>query len=209
MDGSPWMAGLGSFVLDRAVPILSVPGVFAVVVLICAQRLQAQLRLLRWAIRRPFHNCAACHARNSSVALWRWPDRSPCWLCVECAFGVKDFGEVPRGRRQPGAQVASRGEHVGRAGAFWSAVGARPQVHAPVRRAKRASTSDRLTSGNRGQRTRVAVPPAVANRHRRGRHEAGLFNVHQQGVQGSRVPEWKEAFDSSNSTAALAQNVPA
>jgi hypothetical protein len=24
------------------------------------ERLQAQLRLLRWAIRRPFHRCAAC-----------------------------------------------------------------------------------------------------------------------------------------------------
>jgi hypothetical protein len=90
VDDSVWMAGLGSFVLDRAVPILSVPGVFAVVVLVCAQRLQAQLRLLRWAIRRPFHSCAACHARNRSVALWRWQGRSPCWLCAECAFGVKD-----------------------------------------------------------------------------------------------------------------------
>jgi hypothetical protein len=143
-----------------------------VVVLVRAQRLQAQLRLLRWAIRRPFHSCAACHARNRSVALWRWQGRSPCWLCAECAFGVKDFDEVPRSRRQPGAQIASRAEQVGRAAAFWSAVGARPQVHAPVRRAKRASTSDRLTSDNRGQRTRVAVPPAVANRHRHGRHEA-------------------------------------
>ena len=171
MDDSVWMPGLGSFVLDRAVPILSVPGVFTVVVLVCAQRLQAQLRLLRWVIRRPFHSCAACHARNRSVALWRWQGRSPCWLCAECAFGVKDFDEVPRSRRQPGAQIASRGEQVGRAAAFWSAVGARPQVHAPVRRAKRASTSDRLTSDNRGQRTRVAVPPAVANRHRHGRHE--------------------------------------
>jgi hypothetical protein len=158
VDDSVWMPGLGSFVLDHAVPILWVPGVFTVVVLVCAQRLQAQLRLLRWAIRRPFHSCAACHARNRSVALWRWQGRSPCWLCAECAFGVKDFDEVPRSRRQPGAH--------------WSAVGARPQVHAPVRRAKRASTSDRLTSDNRGQRTRVAVPPAVANRHRHGRHEA-------------------------------------
>jgi hypothetical protein len=108
VDDSVWMAGLGSFVLDRAVPILSVSGVFTAVVLVCAQRLQAQLRLLRWAIRRPFHSCAACHARNRSVALWRWQGRSPCWLCAECAFGVKDFDEVPRSRRQPGAQIASR-----------------------------------------------------------------------------------------------------
>lgn len=122
MDDSVWMPGLGSFVLDRAVPILSVPGVFTVVVLVCARRLQAQLRLLRWAIRRRFHSCAACHARNRSVALWRWQGRSPCWLCAECAFGVKDFDEVPRSRRQPGAQIASRGEQVGRAAAFWSAV---------------------------------------------------------------------------------------
>jgi RND superfamily putative drug exporter len=48
----------------------------------------------------------------------------------------------------------------------------RPQVHAPVRRAKRVSVFDRVTSDNRGQQTRAAVPPAVANPHRHGRHEA-------------------------------------
>jgi putative drug exporter of the RND superfamily len=48
----------------------------------------------------------------------------------------------------------------------------RPQVHAPVRRAKRVSVFDRVTSDNRGQQTRVAVPPAVVNPHRHGRHEA-------------------------------------
>ena len=172
MDESLWNAGVGSSVLDRAVIILLMLEVSTVVVFVCRHRLQAQLRPLRWAIRRPFHRCAACHARNRSVAPWRWQGRSLCWLCAECAFGVKDFDEVPRSRRQPGAQIASWGEQVGRVAAFWSAVGARPQVHAPVRRAKRASTSDRLTSDNRGQRSRVAVPPAVANRHRRRRHEA-------------------------------------
>jgi len=112
---------VGTGVLDRALPILLVLGVSTVVVFVCMHRLQAQLRLLRWAIRRPFHRCAACHARNSSVALWGWlQGRSPCWLCAECAFGVQDFDEVPRSRRQPGAQIASRVEHLGRAAAFWS-----------------------------------------------------------------------------------------
>jgi hypothetical protein len=98
------MPGVGTGVLDRAVPILLVLGVSTVVVFVCMHRLQAQLRLLRWAIRRPFHRCAACHARNSSVALWGWlQGRSSCWLCAECAFGVQDFDEVPRSRRQPGA----------------------------------------------------------------------------------------------------------
>jgi hypothetical protein len=121
VDESLWNAGVGSSVVDRAVIILVVLGVSTVVVFVCMQRLQAQLRLLRWAIRRPFHRCAACHARNSSVALWGWPQgRSPCWLCAACAFGVQDFDEVPRSRRQPGAQIVSRVEHVGRAAAFWS-----------------------------------------------------------------------------------------
>ena len=100
MDESAWIAGVGSSVVDRALPILLVLGVSTVVVFVCMQRLQAQLRLLRWAIRRPFHRCAACHARNSSVALWGWlQGRSPCWLCAACAFGVQDFDEVPRSRR--------------------------------------------------------------------------------------------------------------
>ena len=121
MDESAWMAGVGCSVLDRAVIILLVLGVSTVVVFVCMQMLQAQLRLLRWAIRRPFHRCAACHARNSSVALWGWlQGRSSCWLCAECAFGVQDFDEVPRSRRQPGAQIASRVERLGRAAAFWS-----------------------------------------------------------------------------------------
>jgi hypothetical protein len=121
VDESAWNAGVGSSVLDRAVIILVVLGVSTVVVFVCMQRLQAQLRLLRWAIRRPFHRCAACHARNSSVALWGWlQGRSPCWLCAACAFGVQDFDEVPRSRRQPGAQIASRVERLGRAAAFWS-----------------------------------------------------------------------------------------
>jgi hypothetical protein len=119
VDDSALMVGLGSRV-EVAVNILLALGLSTVVVFVCALRLQAQLRLLRWAIRRPFHSCAACHARNSSVALWRWQGRSPCWLCAECAFGVKDFDEVPRSRRQP----------------------------------------------------RMAVPLAVADRHRHGRHEA-------------------------------------
>jgi hypothetical protein len=121
VDESLWNAGLGSSVVDRAVIILVVLGVSTVVVFVCMQRLQAQLRLLRWAIRRPFHRCAACHARNSSVALWGLlQGRSPFWLCAACAFGVQDFDEVPRGRRQPGAQIASRVEHLRRAAAFWS-----------------------------------------------------------------------------------------
>ena len=121
MDDSAWNAGLGSSVLDRAVIILLVLGVSTVVVFVCRHSMQAQSRLLRWAIRRPFHRCAACHARNSSVALWGWlQGRSPCWLCAECAFGVQDFDEVPRSRRQPGAQIASRVEHLGRGAAFWS-----------------------------------------------------------------------------------------
>jgi len=117
VDESLWNAGLGSSLVDRAVIILVVLGVSTVVVFVCMQRLQAQLRLLRWAIRRPFHRCAACHARNSSVALWGWlQGRSPFWLCAACAFGVQDFDEVPRGRRQPGAQIASRVERLGRWG---------------------------------------------------------------------------------------------
>ena len=116
VDDSAGMAGLGSSVLNRAVIFLLVLGVSTVVVFVCWHRLQAQLPLLRWAIRRPFHRCAACHARNSSVALWGpLQGRSPCWLCAECAFGVQDFDEVPRSRRQPGAQIASRVEHLGRA----------------------------------------------------------------------------------------------
>jgi hypothetical protein len=103
VDESAWIAGAGSGVFERAVIILLVLGVSAVVVFVCLHRLQAQLQQLRWAIRRPFHRCAACHARNSSVALWGGlQGRSRYWLCVECAFGVQDFDEVPRSRRQPG-----------------------------------------------------------------------------------------------------------
>ena len=92
MDDSAWMTGAGSSsALDRAVIILLALGVSTVVVFVCLQRRQAQLQLLQWAIRRPFHRCAACHARNSSVALWGGlQGRSPCWLCAECAFGVQD-----------------------------------------------------------------------------------------------------------------------
>ena len=121
MDESVWMAGVGNSVLDRAVTILLGLGVSAVVVFVCLLMVRGQLRLLRWAIRRPFHKCAACHARDSSVALWGQLDgTSPRWLCAECAFGVNDFDEVPRSRRQLGAQIASRAEHLGRAVASWS-----------------------------------------------------------------------------------------
>jgi hypothetical protein len=117
VDESAWITAAGSGVLDRAVIILLVLGVSTVVVFVCLHRLQAQLRLLRWAIRRQFHRCAACHAHNSSVALWGGlQGRSPCWLCAECAFGVHEFDEVPRSRRQPGAQIASRVERLGRWG---------------------------------------------------------------------------------------------
>jgi hypothetical protein len=120
VDESTWMVGVDSSVLNRAVLILLALGLSTVVVFVCACRLQPRLRLLRWAIRRTFHRCAGCHARNSSVALWRWQGRSPCWLCAECAFGVKDFDEVPSSRRQLGAQIASGAERLGRAAAFWS-----------------------------------------------------------------------------------------
>jgi hypothetical protein len=121
VDDSLWMAGVGSRVLDRAVIILLVLGVSTTVVFVCRCTLLAQVRLLWWAIRRSFHRCAACHARNSSVALWAGlQGGGPCWLCAECAFGVQDFDEVPRSRRQPGAQIGSRVEHLGRAAAFWS-----------------------------------------------------------------------------------------
>ena len=106
MDESAWTAGVESSVLDGALIILVVLGVFTVVVFVCLQRLQPQLRLLGWAIRRPFHRCAACHARNSSVTLWDGlQGRSPCWLCAECAFGVQDFDEVPRSRRRRGGAI--------------------------------------------------------------------------------------------------------
>jgi hypothetical protein len=169
VDDSALMVGLGSSV-EVAVNILLALGLSTVVVFVCALRLQAQLRLLRWAIRRPFHSCAACHARNSSVALWRWQSRSPCWLCAECAFGVKDFDEVPRSRRQPRMAVplavADRHRH-GRHEADEDVA-----HHAPPLFGTHAVPKQRLTIDNRGQQTRVAVPPAVADRHRHGRHEA-------------------------------------
>ena len=103
MDESAWIAGAGSDVFERAVIILLVLGVSTVVVFVCLHRLHAQSRLLRWAIRRPFHRCAACHARNSSVALWGGlQGRSRYWLCVDCALMVQDFDEFPRSGRQPG-----------------------------------------------------------------------------------------------------------
>jgi RND superfamily putative drug exporter len=43
----------------------------------------------------------------------------------------------------------------------------RPQVHTPVRRAERASTSRRLKSGGHGQKTQVGVSPSTANRRHR------------------------------------------
>ncbi len=46
----------------------------------------------------------------------------------------------------------------------------RPRRHAPVRRTERVPTHHRLTSGNGGQRTRVAVP-SFANRHRHRAHQ--------------------------------------
>jgi hypothetical protein len=115
------MAGVGNSVLDRAVITLLVLGISMAVAFICLLMLRAQLRILRWAIRRAFHRCAACHARDSSVALWGGlQGGSSSWLCAECAFGVQDFDEVPRSRRRLGAQIASRVEHLGRAAAFWS-----------------------------------------------------------------------------------------
>jgi RND superfamily putative drug exporter len=59
---------------------------------------------------------------------------------------------------------------VGRAN--WWPSRFRPQVHTPVRRAERVSTSYHLTSDHHDHQTRVAVPPRVANRHRHGAHEA-------------------------------------
>jgi len=121
VDDSVWMAGAGSSVLDRVVIILLVLGVSTAVVFVCLHMRQAELRLLRWAIRRPFHRCAACHARTSSVALWSGlQGGSPNWLCAECVFGVQDFDQLPRSRRQRSAQIAGRVEHMGRAAAFWA-----------------------------------------------------------------------------------------
>jgi len=95
VDDSVWMAGVGSSVQDRALTILMMLGAAAVMLTIFKRRMQPMLRLLGWTIRRRFHRCAACDARNSSVALWGWPQgRSPSWLCVECAFGVRDFDEI-------------------------------------------------------------------------------------------------------------------
>jgi putative drug exporter of the RND superfamily len=59
---------------------------------------------------------------------------------------------------------------VGRAN--WWPSRFRPQVHTPVRRAERVSTSHHLTSDHHDHQTRVAIPPTVANRHRHGAHEA-------------------------------------
>jgi hypothetical protein len=120
VDDSVWMAGAGSSVLDRAVIILLALGFSTTVVFVYRYPLLAQMRLLRWAIRRPLHRCAGCHARNSSVALWGGLQASgPCWLCAECAFGVRDFDEVPRSPRQPAVQIASRVEQAFRAAALW------------------------------------------------------------------------------------------
>jgi hypothetical protein len=58
---------------------------------------------------------------------------------------------------------------VGRAN--WWPSQFRPQVHKPVRRAERVSTSHHLMSDHHDRQTRVAVPPSVANRHRHGAHE--------------------------------------
>jgi hypothetical protein len=116
VDDSVWMAGVGSSVLGRAVIILLVVGVSTVVVFVCLLMLQVPVAAAAVGDQRRFHRCAACRARNSSVALWGWlQGRSPCWrLCAECAFGVQDFDEVPRSRRHPGVQIARRqpGAHI-------------------------------------------------------------------------------------------------
>lgn len=78
------MAGVGSSVQDRAVIVLITAGIVVVIVAVLWRRLP--LRLMRWAIRRRFHNCACCHARNRSVVLVG--EESQRWLCPECAFGV-------------------------------------------------------------------------------------------------------------------------
>jgi hypothetical protein len=94
-ETAAWMPAVGS---SHALTILIMLGAAAVTLTIFSRRMHPMLRLLLWTIRRRFHRCAACDAHNSSVALWRWPrGRSPCWLCAECAFGVRDFNEnLPR-----------------------------------------------------------------------------------------------------------------
>lgn len=116
VDGSVLMAGAGSGVLDRAVATLLVLGGSVVTVSLCLRILRANLRLARWAIRRLFHSCAACHSRGSSVALWDGLDgRGPLWLCAECAFRLQESDEVSHSSRS--AQIARRVAQWGRAAA--------------------------------------------------------------------------------------------
>ena len=175
VDASVLMARLGSNLLDRAVVILLVLGISVVAVYLCLRILQANLRLMRWAIRRLFHSCAACHARDSSVALWVGLDGGdPLWLCVECAFRLPEFDEVSHSSRQSGAQILRRVGRLGRAAAFWCMPtvggGGRHRRRPLRRRAQRPpGLSNAGLVGQAWSATAVRYPPAVSagGRHRR------------------------------------------
>ena len=171
MDDSVLMAGVGSDVLDRAVVSLLVLGITVVAASLLLHGLQANWQLVRWAIRRVFHSCAACHAHDSSVALWDGLNgRSPLWLCAECAFR-QDSDEVFSSSRQWGAQIAGRFAELGRAAASWcmptSGGGGRHRRQRLSRRAQRTSSFQNASRVELDIAVRSTPSVGAGGRHRR------------------------------------------
>ena len=169
MDDSVLMAGAGSSVLDRAVATLLVLGISVVAGSLCLHILRANLRLVRWAIRRPFHSCAACHARGSSVALWVGLDgRGPLWLCAECAFRLQDSDEVSNGSGPSGAQIARRVAQWVRAAASWgkptAGGGGRHRRRRWVEPAVSATAVHRAPTGGAGRHRRTRGDHLIRSR---------------------------------------------